>query len=58
MSDNEMIKLFNLFKHSIQEINIEDCTQQEYGTVVEYMFKDFIDNNKAFGERLWVSIKN
>tara|TARA_R110000737_G_scaffold161750_1_gene189608 strand:- start:133 stop:291 length:159 start_codon:yes stop_codon:yes gene_type:complete len=52
MSDNEMIKSFNLFKHSIQEINIKDCTQQEYGTVVEYMFKDFIDNNKAFGERL------
>lgn len=48
--NNEMIKLFKAFKNSVQEINIENCNQQEYGTVIEYMFKDFIDNNKSFGE--------
>ena len=54
--NDEMIKLFKLFKNSVQEINIENCNQQEYGTVIEYMFKDFIDNNKEFGEKVGLAL--
>ncbi len=39
-----IIKKITEFSNMVQEINIEDCTQEEFQTVVEYMKKHFIDN--------------